>query len=118
MKDYSKCNEITEFYSVFEALITKTDVTRTMYYTDSNGSHNLVELEYEDFGPRSVNMIANLVDNTFEMRFENRFVTTDLRKAIKVAVKGYKTLALKHSMKQDLKAYFHKYYDDFPELFL
>ncbi len=117
MDDYNSLTEITEFYSVFEALITVTPVTRTMYYTDSSGGHNLVELEYEDFGSRSVNML-NHQDGSFEMRFENRFVTTDLRKAIKVAVKGYKTLALKHSMKIDMESYFHKYYNDFPELFL
>lgn len=118
MEDYSKFEEITEFYSVFEALITKVDVTATKYYTDSAGTHNLIELEYEDFGSMSVNMRASRVDDSFEMNFTNRFVTTNLRKALKVAVKGYKSLALKHEMKQDMETYFRHYYEDFPEMFI
>ena len=118
MTDYNKLTEIKVFYSVFEALITETKVTNVSYFTDSSGNNNLVEVEYDDFGSRTVNMVANLSTNTFEMNFDKRFVTTDLRRAIKVAVKGYKTLALRYQMEQDLQTYFVKYYTDYPELFL
>jgi len=112
---YNNLGEIPIFYEVKNAIVTEIKVTRTSYYTDSAGTHNLVELEYDDFGRRSVNLIKNLIENTFEMRFENRFITTDVRRAIRIALASYKRGDTKYD---SLPECFETYYDEYPELFL
>jgi hypothetical protein len=109
------------FYTVYEALVTETKVISASYFTDSAGSHNLVELEYEDFGSITTTILREDY-GAFKMRFEMqtgiKYYTTDVRDAVKMAVKGYKNMALKHNMKQSMETYYHKYYDEYPELFI
>jgi len=118
LKGYSNFEEIKVFYTVFEALIIEKNVLSASHFTDSSGNNDLVELENEDFGLRNINMVYDKNKKSFEMQFNDKYVTTDLRNAIKVAVKGYKTLALTHEMKQGLETYFSKYYTDYPELMI
>ena len=115
MIDYNNLEEIKVFYEVKYSSITKVNVTSTTYYTDSAGSHTLVESEYEDFGSRSVNLITNLVEGAFEMRFEDRFVTTDVRRAIKLALKEFKKT---DNYIDAIPILFKGYYEEYPELFI
>lgn len=112
---YNSLDEIPLFYEVKSAVVTEIIVISTSYYTDSAGHHNLVELEYDDFGPRSVNLIKNLMENTFEMRYEDRFITTDVRRAIRIALASYKRGDTTHD---SLPECFKGYYNEYPELFL
>jgi hypothetical protein len=109
---------IVVFYTVFEALITEIEVIDSIYFSDNDGSNKLVELEYMEFGRPSTVILNCVNEDLFEIHTINTFITTDLRSALKVAVKGYKTLALKRPIKQDMEKYFHKYYNDFPEVFI
>jgi len=115
LTDYNSLDEILVFYEVRQTTLTKIHVTNTSYYTDSAGNHNLVELEYDDFGPRSVNLIKNLLEDRFEMRYEDRFVTTDVKRAIKLALIAFKKS--NHNI-NSLPDFFKEYYVEYPELFL
>ena len=117
MIDYNNLKDIKVFYEVKQAEITKVNVTSTSYYTDSAGRNNLVELEYDDFGSRSVNLITNLVAEAFEMNFDGRFITTDVRRAIKIALNEFKK-EKRYDFIDVIPILYKEYYEEYPELFI
>ena len=119
--DYNTLKDLQEFnavYEVHEALITERIVRSTSYYTDSAMQHTLVELEFDDFGSRTVNLMKSEDGINYQMRFQEKYVTTDIKMAVKEAVKGYKLLTEKKVMKQSLTSYFGKFAEKYPELMI
>ena len=117
MKDYSNFEEIELFYSVYGSVIIETNTTSTTYYTDSSGYHDLVELEC-DYQGVIINLKRTNEGDSFEMFFPERYVTSDIRKALKIAIKAYKKDVLNGSRKEDATIYFREYFDLYPEMFL
>ena len=111
-------NKFRKVYNVVDSIIETHNIIDFKTYTDSSFENTLGEITYDDFGIVQVSLVSQDDGESFQMGFKNRFVTTDIRNAIKVAVKGYKTLTIEGVNVIPLVEHFSEYIEKYPEYFV